>query len=84
MGRRSSASEKRGWQVGPAQIYSTFVGELRSLGHDWMRCAQFGHLIGGFRNSDLRSHAAELLDIGATEFTFNHVTYDLRPPASKA
>jgi hypothetical protein len=38
----------------------------------------FQHLIDGFRNSDLRSHVADLLGVTAAEYTSNQMTYDLR------
>ena len=38
----------------------------------------FQHLIDGFRNSDLRTHVAELLGIAVAEYTSNQMTCDLR------
>lgn len=38
----------------------------------------FHHLINGFRNSDLRSHVADLLGVDTAEYTSNQMTYDLR------
>jgi hypothetical protein len=38
----------------------------------------FQHLIDGFRNSDLRTHVADLLGVSAAEYTSNQMTYDLR------
>jgi hypothetical protein len=38
----------------------------------------FHHLIDGLRNSDLRSHVADLLGVNAAEYTSNQMTYDLR------
>ena len=38
----------------------------------------FHHLIDGFRNSDLRSHVADLLGVDIAQYTSNQMTYDLR------
>src|SRR5580704_4380360 len=38
----------------------------------------FQHLIDGFRNSDLRSHVADLLGVPLADYTSSQMTYDLR------